>query len=198
MNPMTDLAFLLVTFFMLTTTFKQEDPVPIDLPVSEAEMKLPEKDILIVSVSQKGAVLLQWSDQHARRNWVQHVSQQLGVSLNATQVRHFALTGAFGMPAQQLPQFLEAVPAARKGWNHSGIPHDSSRNELAVWLRAARSLEPRLRFAIKADRATLYPAIRRVMDVMLDLGINRFNLVTGQEKQAWARPPRRYPLKATT
>ena len=42
MTPMVDLAFLLVTFFMLTTKFAPEEPMAVDMPSSVSEIKLPD------------------------------------------------------------------------------------------------------------------------------------------------------------
>ncbi|MBI4429430.1 MAG: biopolymer transporter ExbD [Ignavibacteriales bacterium] len=58
MTPMVDVAFLLLTFFMLTTTFKPAEEVQIDLPSSNSEFKLPESDILMITISKDGRIFM--------------------------------------------------------------------------------------------------------------------------------------------
>lgn len=58
MTAMVDVAFLLLTFFMLTTSFKPPDTVAIELPSSHAEVKLPATDILQISVSDTGQLFI--------------------------------------------------------------------------------------------------------------------------------------------
>ncbi len=58
MTPMVDVAFLLLTFFMLTTQFKPAEEVQIDLPTSHSEFKLPETDVLMITVSKEGRILM--------------------------------------------------------------------------------------------------------------------------------------------
>ncbi len=58
MTPMVDVAFLLLIFFMSTTQFKPPESVPINLPSSHSSLKLPESDVLIISVSQDNQVNL--------------------------------------------------------------------------------------------------------------------------------------------
>jgi biopolymer transport protein ExbD len=58
MTAMVDVAFLLLTFFMLTTQFKPPAEVDIDLPSSHAEVKLPGTDIMTVTVAEDGRVFI--------------------------------------------------------------------------------------------------------------------------------------------
>lgn len=58
MTPLVDVAFLLLTFFMLTTTFKPSEEVSIVLPASHSEFKLPESDVLTISISKDGRIFM--------------------------------------------------------------------------------------------------------------------------------------------
>jgi biopolymer transport protein ExbD len=58
MTPMVDVAFLLLTFFMLTTQFKAPEDVQIILPSSHSAIKLPERDVMIISVEKDGKIHL--------------------------------------------------------------------------------------------------------------------------------------------
>ncbi|MDE3056903.1 MAG: biopolymer transporter ExbD [Bacteroidota bacterium] len=58
MTPMVDVAFLLLTFFMLTTSFKPQEAVQIVLPDSHSAFKLPEIDVMTITVSKDGRVFL--------------------------------------------------------------------------------------------------------------------------------------------
>jgi biopolymer transport protein ExbD len=66
MTPLVDVAFLLLTFFMLTTQFKPEEEVTIILPSSHSDYKLPESDVMIVNVAQDGRIFLGLDSQHLR------------------------------------------------------------------------------------------------------------------------------------
>jgi biopolymer transport protein ExbD len=58
MTAMVDVAFLLLTFFMLTTQFKPPEVIPIELPSSHAEFKLPASDILMITVGRGGEIFV--------------------------------------------------------------------------------------------------------------------------------------------
>jgi biopolymer transport protein ExbD len=59
-SSLADIAFLLLIFFMVTTTFRTEDPRDVVMPVAEAQEKIPEKrkDILHLYVERNGAVFI--------------------------------------------------------------------------------------------------------------------------------------------
>ncbi len=66
MTPMVDVAFLLLTFFMLTTQFKAPEEVEIELPSSHSAFKLPESDIMIINVTKEGKIVLGLDSQILR------------------------------------------------------------------------------------------------------------------------------------
>ncbi|HTP78778.1 MAG TPA: biopolymer transporter ExbD [Bacteroidota bacterium] len=66
MTPMVDVAFLLLTFFMLATQFKPTEEVAIELPSSHSAFKLPESDILIISVSKDGRIFMGVDSEYLR------------------------------------------------------------------------------------------------------------------------------------
>lgn len=58
MTPMVDVAFLLLTFFMLTTQFKPQEDVQVILPSSQSKFKLPESDVMMITVNKDGKLYL--------------------------------------------------------------------------------------------------------------------------------------------
>ena len=66
MTPMVDVGFLLLTFFMLTTQFKPQDVAEIILPSSHSAFKLPDSDVMIVTVEKDGTIYLGVDSQNLR------------------------------------------------------------------------------------------------------------------------------------
>jgi biopolymer transport protein ExbD len=67
MTPLVDVAFLLLTFFMLTTVFKPTEEVTIVLPSSHSDFKLPETDVMTVNIAEDGRIFLGLDSQHLRK-----------------------------------------------------------------------------------------------------------------------------------
>ena len=66
MTPMVDVAFLLLTFFMLTTQFKPTEDVSVELPSSHSAFKLPESDVMMVTIAKDGRIFLGLDAQNLR------------------------------------------------------------------------------------------------------------------------------------
>jgi biopolymer transport protein ExbD len=180
---MVDLAFLLVTFFMLTTTFAPEEPVVVDIPKSVSEIQLPDKNRIIISVAADGRVFFDMDNKIHRAEMLRNIGDKYGVSFTKEQQNSFAILSGFGLPIRTLPQFLDLHPDERKSITQTGIPADSVNNELADWIVFARMSNPRVVIAVKGDRDTEYAVVKRVVDTLIDRKVLRFNLITGLEQE---------------
>ncbi len=178
MNPMVDMAFLLVSFFMLTTTFKTEEPVEVTTPASQTEAKLPEKDIMTITVSEDGRVFFNIDNKFTRETLIKRMGQRFEFALTEQQARNFSLASSFGLPIGELSEWLSLSNVERKKYPMQGIPVDSTQNELKEWIIMSRAVNPRLRVSLNGDQHTPYPIIDRVMDILVDNNITRFSLVT--------------------
>lgn len=178
MNPMVDMAFLLVTFFLLATTFKIPEQAYVNLPRATTEINMPKKKLLTITVDIEGKVFLHLSNKQSRPEWIRRFAAGNGLDLSKQQLRTFSNLPGFGMPFEALVDYLKLERKERLEIQQEGIPTDSVENELEEWLLLARAVQPGLRFAIKADQETSYKHIKAVIRTLTENKILRFNLVT--------------------
>jgi biopolymer transport protein ExbD len=183
MTAMCDVAFLLLTFFILTATAKIPEVLPVDTPSSTVQTKLPETDLATLTIG-KGKVFFDLKGREIRKRTLELMSQKYKVDFSEADQEKFALMESFGVPVQSLKQILDMNSADRTKANQPGIPKDSLDNQLADWVQNARIAnievnDKELQIAIKGDAKEEYPAIRKVMDILQAQKINSFSLVTG-------------------
>lgn len=184
MTPMVDLAFLLVTFFMLTTKFAPEEPLAVDTPTSTSEIKLPDTDILTISVSRQGAVFFNLDNKYTRTKVLDDIGQKYNVSFSPEEVNTFSVMSSFGVPIGSLKEFLSMDQEQRKAVRQPGIPCDSAHNELRDWIILSRVNNRKLRVAIKGDQDASYPVVKTIINTLIDNKVTRFNLITNMENES--------------
>ncbi len=181
MTPMVDLAFLLVTFFMLTTQFSPEEAIIVDTPSSVSEIRLPDSNVITISVGEDNRVFFGVDGQHTKEKLLGKISEKYGVNFSEEETKTFSLLTNFGVPINQLKSFLAMESAVRKEVNQSGIPVDSANNQLRDWILETRKLNQKVVIAIKGDVDVNYPTVQKVIGTLQDQKVNRFNLITDME-----------------
>lgn len=179
MTAMSDVTVLLLTFFMLTSTFVKKEPVQVVTPASVSEIKIPETNILQILVEPSGKIFLSLDKQEDMIQTLQKVGEAYGVTFNETELNEFKKAQTFGVPIKNMKQFL-ALPGEDRDrlLKDYGVPCDSTDNQFKAWIRNARATNRDLRIAIKADQNTPYSVIKNVMTSLQDLRENRYNLIT--------------------
>ena len=179
MTAMSDVTVLLLTFFMLTSTFVKKEPVQVTTPASVSEIKIPEKNILSILVDTDGKIFMSMDKQSDLKAVLEKMGEEYGVTFTPEQEKTFALSSTFGVPMKSMKTFLD-LPSEKQDaiLKNEGIPCDSIDNQFKAWVRNARAVNSDLRIAIKADQATPYAVIKKVMNSLQDLRENRYNLIT--------------------
>ncbi|MES2593462.1 MAG: biopolymer transporter ExbD [Bacteroidota bacterium] len=201
MTPMVDLAFLLVTFFMLTASARVSEPVVVDTPSSTSDKLLPE-NVIMITVDDKGKTYYNINNYVVRKKTLEKMGQQYKVEFTEKEKEEFAKMTSFGVPIQSLKSYINMEDPERNAAKSPGIPLDSLNNQLGDWIQFGRieaakqareqkekaeklgrefKYEP-IRFAIKADGNANYINVKDVIKVFTDKEIYRFNLITNLEK----------------
>jgi len=179
MTAMSDVTVLLLTFFMLTSTFVKKEPVTVKTPGSVSEIKIPDTNILQILIDPKGKVFMSLDKQSDMINTLEAVGKEYNMTFSAEEINAFKVQKTFGVPIKDLRGFLaqkaEEQDRTLAGY---GIPNDSTDNQFKVWVKNARINNRDLRIAIKADEKTPYKVIKNVMNSLQDLNENRYNLIT--------------------
>jgi len=183
MTAMCDVAFLLLTFFILTATAKIPEALPVDTPQSTVQTKLPETDLATLTIG-KGKVFFDLKGREVRKRTLELMGQKYGVEFTDDEKDKFSLMEGIGVPVANLKQLIGMKTAERSKAGQPGVPKDSLDNQLAEWVQNARIAnielnDKELQIAIKGDAKEEYPSIRKVMDILQDQKINSFSLVTG-------------------
>ena len=189
MTAMCDVAFLLLTFFMLATKFKPDEPVVVKTPSSISDIIMPENSILL-TVDPSGKVFFDYDNKKAKAILIDKVNTEKGLNLTDAEKESFKRGASFGLSFNQMKAYLAIDPINQKEYKFTGIPIDTTTymanvNELAYWVQAARTAGQETgtppRICIKCDASTVYPRVKDVIKTLTKNKIDRFNLVTSLE-----------------
>jgi biopolymer transport protein ExbD len=189
MTAMCDVAFLLLTFFILTATAKNPEPLQVETPNSTVQSKLPEENLAIITIGGKDKVFYGIKGKEVRKKTLELMGAKYGIQFTENEIQEFSLIDEFGVPIEGLKQLIAMKGSDRnKQGVQPGIPHDTIKNnennQLRDWIYTSRQAnievqKEQLNFAIKGDAEEQYPRIKQVMDELQKQTVNSFNLVTG-------------------
>lgn len=181
MTAMCDVAFLLLSFFILTTKFKPAEAIAVTTPNSVAAKVAPDKDIVMVTIDKDGKVFITMDDEQKKEAVCTFLNTTLNLNMN---VAAFKKAGFYGAPFSSMASFLSLPEEQRKGDKLPGIPVlDSTDNQMNVWMRAIKDayLGAKMNLLVKGDNAAKYPAFKAVIDAFKKNDELKFQMITNPE-----------------
>ena len=199
MTAMCDVSFLLLTFFVLTATAREDETLIVDSPASFSQEKLTGDNVGLITVGEGGKIFFGLKDPEIRRETLRYISNEYNVNFSEEEYQKFGEMADFGVPVRNLRQLLslEERPAELQ----PGIPVDSTEtqsNELYQWVRQSRlaTLQVQrdrendntirdyvnpgpMQVAIKADAEEKYAVMNLIIETLRNQKQNKFSFVTG-------------------
>jgi len=185
MTAMCDVAFLLLSFFILTTKFKPSEALKVETPSSVSNKIAPEKDVVLITIDKDGKVYLSVSDQNKtqKADILDEINTEKNIGLTKEEKANFVnkASSYIGVPFSQLKSYLDHSPDQLKGISIPGIPvKDSTDNQLVDWIHAAVTAFQGTRFnlLVKGDDAAKYPFFQGVIIAFKKNDQMKFSMVT--------------------
>lgn len=186
MTAMCDVAFLLLSFFILATKQKPPEVLAVKTPTSVSSKAAPEKSILI-TLTKEGKVFLMLGDETKKDAIIDDFNTTRNLQLTGPELAKLKRSEYIGLPVNKLKSALnmqQEIPANLM----DGIPTDSTNNELAFWFRSItnaykgedqRNLQDMI--LVKGDGEALYPIFKNVKEALKANEIFKFRIVTESE-----------------
>ncbi len=187
MTAMCDVAFLLLTFFILATKQKPPEVLAVKTPTSVEKKATPDESILI-TLTKDGKVFLMLGDKTKKDKIIDDFNTTRGLQLTSAELTKLKKTEFIGFPVNKLKSSLNAkedIPATMM----DGIPTDSTNNELALWMRSVTNAyagedQNKLQkmLLVKGDGEALYPIFKNIKEAFKANDIFKFRIVTEGEQ----------------
>ncbi len=187
MTPMVDLFSVVLTFLMLTTTMRQPEPAPVDTPSSISEKPTPDANLMTLLLSKDNKVFINFDNGpdtllKYRPKILAEMGKRYEIEFTPAELREFEkYPSSIGVPILKMKEFLDTRDNKVRDSFQTGVPVDSTDNQLALWVLFARQVNPNIQACIKGDVKTGFPIVKKVLDIMQDKNVNRFNLITSLE-----------------
>lgn len=189
MTPFVDIAFLILTFFIMATKMKPPEPVEITTPYSVSSKELEAKDALMIEMDKDGRVFFTMNTEKAGDNelkysLIKNLSQTRNLGLTEAEMRSFVKDPTVGVPFAKLKSYLQVPVDQRKTVKQEGIPvTDSTNNELLYWVRDGIAVFAgrQINYMVKGDSKAKYPVFKGVIDALRKNDQNKYKLITSPE-----------------
>lgn len=187
MTPFVDVAFLILSFFIMATKFKPEEPVKVETPKSVSADFLKEENAMLITIDQDSKVYVNISspkDESKLTSVIEGINQSRNLGLSPAEIQNFKKAPIIGVPFASLKQYLQ-MPADEMGKvKQQGIPVlDSLNNELVWWVSETKKAFAggTLLFLIKGDNNSKFPTFDGVINALKRNDEFKYNLITAQE-----------------
>jgi len=185
MTAMCDVAFLLLSFFILATKFKPPEALSVVTPSSVSTKVAPEKDVVLVTIDKDGKVYLSVSDVNGaeKKAMIEAINTSKNIGLSQAQMNNFTMVpnSYIGAPFSQLKSYLDKTPEQLQNVVKPGIPAvDSTNNEMIDWFRAAQDAfqGKKMNVLVKGDDGAKYPSFQGVIIALKKNDLMKFQVVT--------------------
>jgi biopolymer transport protein ExbD len=185
MTPFVDVAFLILSFFMLATKFKPPEPLTITTPTSVSSSKLKEQDALLIQFDSSGKVYLtvnvqKKEDYALKLDFIQRVNNEAKLGLTEAELQKFVNFSTIGSPLNELKGIFARPGAEWEKISQKGIPVDTANNELQRWLAASGQTfqGKKMDVMIKGDNNAKYPSFKGVIEALRANDIFKYKLIT--------------------
>jgi biopolymer transport protein ExbD len=182
MTAMCDVAFLLLSFFILATKAKPPEAIHVTPPTSVAAKKVPQKDVVLVTLDPSGKVFISM-DNVDKKEFIANSIK--GTTNPALDVKAFTKATFWGAPFAGINSFLSIPEEKRTGSALPGIPVDTTKgpNEMVEWMRLIKTAYAgeKINLLLKGDNEAKYPAFRAIVDAFKSNDLLKFQMVTNPE-----------------
>lgn len=182
MTAMTDVSFLLLTFFILTAQFAKPDVETITTPSSISEKLLPDASLMTILSTTDGRFYFTPVENGTERiKLLDNMAKKYGTTFTNAEKSAFSKVQAVGVPMSQLKGFLNLSEDDRKAFKAPGIPMDENSKELIDWVQQSLAVNTDYKLAIKGDTNTKYDRVKSLFEGLRDIDFLKFWLITNQE-----------------
>ncbi len=187
MTAMTDVAFLLLSFFILTTKFKSPEVIEVETPSSVSTKAIEAKNVVLITIGSDGKVYFNVSEENTgeKERIIDFVNEQKQLNLSDAQKAAFKRAGGIiGVPFTQLGSYLNLSAEQVSSFKEfPGIPVDSTNNELTMWVRGAVEAfkGQTMNLMVKGDNKAKYPSFQGVIKALKENDQLKFQLITSPE-----------------
>ncbi len=184
MTAMCDVAFLLLSFFILTTKFKPSEALAVTPPSSVSTKVVEGKDVVLVTIDKEGKVFFSLSDDAPKKEVFEALNTNRNLGLSSAEIANLANLPFMGIPLSQIKSLASKTPDDFKGINFPGIPvMDTANNELIPWVAAALTAfqGQRMNLQVKGDNQAKYPSFAAVIKAFKKNDQLKFQMVTNAE-----------------
>jgi biopolymer transport protein ExbD len=186
MTAMCDVAFLLLSFFILTARPKSSESINVETPSSVSTKVAPEKDITLISITKDGKAFLSLDNKEIKAEVANQLNTNNGANLSAAEITAFKNAEYYGTPISQLKSVLNVPSDKLKADALPGIPtQDTAHNEMVPWIRAIvaayASTGTKINILLKGDNLAKYPAFKNVVSALKKNDQFKFQMITNAE-----------------